>query len=61
MALLPIVSPVSVTVTKVPGVSCDPVAATIMEDCPGEAGVRIAPAVDDVALGVEELAKKFVG
>jgi hypothetical protein len=54
----PIVQPTSVTVTAVPAASALPEAASTMEVAPGCAGVSVAPAVDTVALGVAEVAKK---
>ena len=58
---LPMVKPASVTVTAVPATSALPVAANTMEVAPGCAGVRMAPDVDDVAVGVGEVAKKPAG
>ena len=54
----PMVQPASVTVTAVPAASKVPEAAKTMDVAPGCAGVRMAPAVDDVAIGVGEVAKK---
>ena len=54
----PMVQPTSVTVTAVPAVS---VAAKTMDVAPGCAGVRMASDVDDVAVGVGEVAKKPAG
>ena len=54
----PIVQPASVTVTAVPAASVLPVATSTMEVSPGCAGVSVAPAVDTLAVGVGEVAKK---
>ena len=54
----PIVHPTSVTVAAVPAASALPEAASSMEVAPGCAGVSVAPAVDTLALGVAEVAKK---
>ena len=54
----PMVQPESVTVTAVPAASEVPEAAKTMDVAPGCAGVRMAPDVDDVAVGVGEVAKK---
>ena len=59
--LKPIVKPTRVTVTAVPAASAAPEAAKTMEVAPGCAGVRLAPTADDVAVGVEDAAKKPVG
>ena len=57
----PMVQPESVTVTAVPAASAVPEAVKTMEVAPGCAGVRMAPTADDVAVGVENAAKKPVG
>ena len=57
----PMVQPESVTVTAVPAASEVPEAAKTMDVAPGCAGVRMASDVDDVAVGVAEVAKKPVG
>ena len=57
----PIVQPTSVTVTAVSAAKTVPVAAKTMEVPPGSAGVRTAPGVDTLAVGVAEVAKKPVG
>ncbi len=57
----PMVQPTSVTVTAVPAASAAPETAKTMEVAPGCAGVRMAPTADDVAVGVENAAKKPVG
>ena len=59
----PMVQPTSVTVTAVPAASAVPETAKTMEVAPGCAGVRMAPTADDddVAVGVEDAAKKPVG
>ena len=54
----PMVQPASVTVTAVPAASKVPESAKTMDVAPGCAGVRMAPAVDDGAVGVGEVAKK---
>ena len=54
----PIVQPTSVTVTAVSAAKTVPVAAKTMEVPPGSAGVRTAPGVDTLAVGVAEVAKK---
>ena len=55
----PIVQPTSVTVTAVPAASgAVPPTANTMEVAPGCAGVSVAPAVDTLAVGVAEVAKK---
>ena len=54
----PIEQPISVTVTAVPAARALPVAANTMEVAPGCAGVSVAPAVDTLAVGVGEVAKK---
>ena len=54
----PMVQPTSVTVTAVPAASALPVADKTMDVLPGASGVRVAPAVDTMALGVGEVAKK---
>ena len=53
----PILQPTSVTVTAL--VDNEPLdSANTMEVAPGCAGVSVAPAVDKLALGVAEVAKK---
>ena len=54
----PMVQPKSVTVTAVPAASVLPVAANTMEVLPGAPGVSVTPAVDTLAVGVAEVAKK---
>ena len=54
----PMVQPASVTVTAVPAASKVPEAAKTMDVAPGCAGVRTAPDVDAVAVGVGAVAKK---
>ena len=54
----PMVQPTSVTVTAVPAASGEPAAVKTMEAPPGCAGVRVAPCVDTLAVGVAEVAKK---
>ena len=54
----PMVQPTSVTVTAVSADSKVPAAAKTMEAPPGCAGVRVAPCVDTLAVGVGEVAKK---
>ena len=55
----PIVQPTSVTVTAVPAASgALPPLVNTMEVAPGCAGVSVAPAVDTLAVGVAEVAKK---
>ena len=55
----PIVQPTSVTVTAVPAASgAVPPLVNTMEVAPGCAGVSVALAVDTVAVGVGEVAKK---
>ena len=58
---IPMVQPESVTVTAVPAASEVPETAKMMDVAPGCAGVRMAPDVDDVAVGVGEVAKKPAG
>ncbi len=54
----PIAQPTSVTVTAVPAASALPEAVKTTEVLPGAAGTRVAPAADDLAVGVGEAAKK---
>ena len=54
----PMVQPTSVTVTAVPAASALPAANKTMDVLAGASGVRVAPAVDTMALGVGEVAKK---
>ena len=55
----PIVQPTSVTVTAVPAASgAVPPTVNTMDRAPGCAGVSVAPAVDTLAVGVAEAAKK---
>ena len=55
----PIVQPTSVTVTAVPAASgAVPPTVNTMDRAPGCAGVSVAPAVDTLAVGVAEVAKK---
>ena len=54
----PMVQPTSVTVTAVPAASEVPATVNTMEVSPGCAGVNEAPAVDTLAVGVAEAAKK---
>ena len=61
VAVLPIVRPVSVTVTAVLAASAVPPVVMTMDVAPGAPGDRVAPLVDRVALGVEVLAKKPEG
>jgi hypothetical protein len=49
---------VSVTVTAVLAASAAPPVVMTMEVAPGACGVRVAPAVDSVALGAGDVAKK---
>ena len=57
----PMVQPESVTVTAIPAASEVPEAAKTMDVAPGCAGVRMAPDVDEIAVGVAEVAKKPAG
>ena len=52
------VKPVSVTVTAVLAASAVPPVLMTMEEAPGACGVREAPAVDSVAMGAGDMAKK---
>ena len=52
------VKPVSVTVTAVLAASAVPPVVMTMEVAPGACGVRVAPAVDRVAVGAGDVAKK---
>ena len=61
VAVLPIVRPVSVTVTAVLAASAVPPVVMTMEVAPGCAGVRVAPLAESVAVGVALKAKKPVG
>ena len=54
----PIVQPTSVTVTAVNAASMVPPLVNTMEVAPGCAGVSVAPAVDTLAVGLAEVAKK---
>ena len=54
----PMVQPTSVTVTAVPAASVPPAAANTMDVLPGAPGVSVTPAVDTLAVGVAEVAKK---
>jgi hypothetical protein len=54
----PTVKPVSVTVTAVLAASGAPPVVMTMEVAPGACGVREAPAVDSVAVGAGDVAKK---
>jgi len=58
VGVLPMVKPVSVTVTAVLAASAVPPVVMTMEVEPGACGVREAPAVDSVAVGAEVVAKK---
>ena len=58
VGVLPTVKPVSVTVTAVMEASAVPPVVMMMEVTPGACGVRVAPAVDSVAVGAGEVAKK---
>ena len=54
----PMVRPVSVTVTAVLAASAVPPVVMTMEVAPGACGVRVATAVDSVAVGAGDVAKK---
>ena len=55
----PILQPTSVTVTAVPAASgAVPPTVNTMDRAPGCAGVSVAPAVETMAVGVAEVAKK---
>ena len=54
----PMVRPVSVTVTAVLAASAVPPVVMTMEVAPGACGVRVALAVDSVAVGGGDVAKK---
>ena len=54
----PMVKPLSVTVTAVLAASAVPPVVMTMELAPGCAGVRLAPPVESVAVGVAVVAKK---
>ena len=54
----PIVKPVSVTVTAVLAASAAPPVVMTMEVAPGACGVTETPAVDSVAAGAGDVAKK---
>jgi hypothetical protein len=56
--LEPMIKPTRVTVTAIPAASALPVAANTMEVAPGCPGISVAPAVDTLAEGVAEVAKK---
>ena len=58
---MPSVQPASVTVTAVPAASAVPETAKTMEVAPGGPGAMIVPAVDTLAEGVGEVAKKPEG
>ena len=58
VAVLPIVTPISVTVTAVLAASAVPPVVMTMEVAPGACGVRVALAVDSVAVGGGDVAKK---
>jgi hypothetical protein len=58
VGVLPMVKPVSVTVTAVLAASAVPPVVMTMEVEPGACGVREAPAVDSVAVGAGVVAKK---
>ena len=58
VAVLPIVTPISVTVTAVLAASAVPPVVMTMEVAPGCAGVRVAPLAESVAVGVAVVAKK---
>ena len=54
----PMVQPTSVTVTAATAASALPVAVNTINVLPGAPGVSVAPAVDTLAVGVAEVAKK---
>ena len=54
----PMVRPVSVTVTAVLAASAVPPVVMTMEVAPGACGATEAPAVDSVAVGAGDVAKK---
>ena len=54
----PMLQPTSVTVTAVTAASALPVAVNTISVLPGAPGVSVAPAVDTLAVGVAEVAKK---
>ncbi len=58
VGVLPTVKPVSVTVTAVLAASAAPPVVMTMEVAPGACGVKEAPAVDSVAVGAGDVAKK---
>ena len=58
VAVLPIVTPISVTVTAVLAASAVPPVVMTMEVAPGCAGVRVAPLAESVAVGEAVVAKK---
>ena len=58
VAVLPIVRPVSVTVTAVLAASAVPPVVMTTEVAPGCAGARVAPLAESVAVGVAVVAKK---
>ena len=58
---MPMVQPSSVTVTAMPAASAVPETAKMMEVAPGGPGAMIVPAVDTLAEGVGEVAKKPEG
>ena len=58
VAELPMVRPISVTVTAVLAASAVPPVVKTMEVAPGCAGVRVAPSADSVAVGAGVVAKR---
>ena len=54
----PNVQPASVTVTAAEAANGVPVTLTTMDEAPGACAVRVAPADDDVTLGVADVVKK---
>ena len=54
----PMVQPTRVTVTAVPAASALSETDNTMDVAPGCAGVSVAPAVDTLAVGIAEVAKK---
>ncbi len=54
----PVVQPISVTVTAVRAASAVPPVVMTMEVAPGACGVRAALAVDSIAVGAGNVAKK---
>ena len=57
----PNLQPASVTVTAAEAANGVPVTLTTMDEAPGACAVRVAPADDDVTLGVGDVAKKPAG